>query len=217
MVTSLLAALSAPLICIDPGHPSENGNGTRGKTLSEIRVCWKVSKALEAELKLAGYRVVLTKSAEKEKVTNRRRAEIANSNNAALFLRLHCDAGTGSGFATYYPDRVGKVGRLSGPSKDVIAASAKLAKTFHAAAVNSLSGALRDAGLHADTATLIGGKQGALTGSIYAKVPVLLVEMAVLQNPKDEAFFLAPNGYETMARALAAGVRAAVPFQPMGR
>lgn len=217
MVMTLLAALSAPLICIDPGHPSENGNGTRGKTLTEIRVCWKVSKALEAELKHAGYRVVLTKGSEKEKVSNRRRAEIANSNKAALFVRLHCDAGTGSGFATYYPDRVGKVGRVSGPAKDVIAASATLARVFHAGAVKSLNGGLRDAGLHADTATLIGGRQGALTGSIYAQVPVLLVEMAVLQNPKDEAFFLAPDGYEKMARALAAGVRAAVPLQPIGK
>lgn len=208
----LLAALSAPLICIDPGHPSENGIGTRGKTLTEVGVCWKVSKALEAELKLAGYRVVLTKRSEREKVTNRRRAEIANSHKASLLVRLHCDAGKGSGFATYYPNRVGKVGHVSGPSQEVIAASAKLAKTFHAASVKSLSGSLRDAGLHADTATMIGGKQGALTGSIYSKVPVLLVEMAVLQNPKDEAFFLAPDGYETMAKALAAGVRAAVPL-----
>lgn len=217
MVMSLLAALSAPLICIDPGHPSENGNGTRGKTLTEIRVCWKVSKALEAELKHAGYWVVITKRSEKEKVTNRRRAEIANSNKAALFVRLHCDAGTGSGFATYYPDRAGKVGRVSGPAKDIIAASSKLARAFHAAAIENLGGALRDAGLHADTATLIGGKQGALTGSIYAKVPVVLVEMAVLQNPKDEAFFLAPSGYKAMAKALAAGVRSAVPLQPIGK
>lgn len=200
------------MICIDPGHPSENGIGTRGRTLTEVAVCWKVAVELRASLEDGGYRVVLTKSAERESVTNRRRAEIANTAKAALLVRLHCDAGKGSGLATYYPDRAGRVGNAVGPSKWVRGTSRAAAARFHPAAIQALAKGLPDGGLHADVKTMIGGKQGALTGSIYSKVPVLLVEMAVLQNPKDEAFFLKSGGYRRMASALAAGVRAAVPL-----
>ena len=212
MLLTLLAAL-APVICIDPGHPSENGVGTRGKRLTEVAVCWNVALALRDELRAGGYTVVLTKNTQNQKVTNKKRAEIANASKAALLIRLHCDAGTGSGFATYYPDRVGKVGKVSGPAKSVLTASKAAADKFHPAAIANLKG-LKNSGLHPDTHTMIGGKQGALTGSIYSRVPVLLVEMAVLQNPKDEAFFLAPGGYLKMAKAIIAGIRAAVPATP---
>jgi N-acetylmuramoyl-L-alanine amidase len=70
---------------------------------------------------------------------------------------------------------------------------------------------LVNSGLHPDTKTKIGGEQGALTGSILSKVPVVLVEMVVLQNPKDEAFLLKRNGMEKLAQAMLAGVKATVP------
>lgn len=211
MLMFLLATAWAPTICIDPGHPSEVGLGTRGKKLTEVGVCWKVALELKRELEHDGYRVVLTKSAEREKVLNKRRAEIANTSDTAFFVRLHCDAGNGTGIETYFPDRQGHVGKMTGPSQAVIKASKEAASKFHPALIKALGGALRDNGFHPDTKTLIGGKQGALTGSIYSKVPVVLVEMVVLQNPKDEAFFLKPGGYGKMAEALAAGVRAVVP------
>jgi N-acetylmuramoyl-L-alanine amidase len=34
----------------------------------------------------------------------------------------------------------------------------------------------------------VGARQGALTGSIFSQVPVVLIEMAVLTNPQDEAW-----------------------------
>lgn len=211
---AILAAgmLAAPVICVDPGHPSENGVGTRGKVLTELVVCWEVALKLQKRLEVAGYRVVLTKKSLNEKVTNKRRAEIANEAGAALLLRLHCDAGTARGFSTYYPDRTGKVGKVSGPAQSVLDGSKRVAGPFHKAAVAALEGHLPDAGLRTDRQTMIGGKQGALTGSIYAKVPTLLLEMCVLQNPKDEAFMRRKDGYDLMADALTAGVKAAVPI-----
>ena len=211
MFTFLAFSLVATTICVDPGHPSEVGIGTRGKKLTEVAVCWKVALELKKELEHDGYRVVLTKTAERQKVLNKKRAEIANTSGTAFFVRLHCDAGNGTGIETYFPDRQGRVGKMTGPSQDVIRASEAAASKFHPAMIKALGGALRDNGFHSDTKTLIGGKQGALTGSIYSKVPVVLVEMVVLQNPKDEAFFLKAGGYQKMAKALAAGVRAVVP------
>ena len=58
--------------------------------------------------------------------------------------------------------------------------------------------------------TAVGGRQGALTGSVFSKVPVLLVEMVVLTNAKDEAFILSKQGRALMVDALAKGVLAAV-------
>ena len=107
-------------ICIDPGHPSEVGEGTRGKKLTEIRAAWLVAKRLEALLKAAGHEVKLTKASEKEFVKNRKRAEIANAFGADLLVRLHCDSEGGTGFWTYFPDRQGTdaTGKR-GPSTEV--------------------------------------------------------------------------------------------------
>ncbi|MEQ1822197.1 MAG: N-acetylmuramoyl-L-alanine amidase [Fimbriimonadaceae bacterium] len=211
VVLSILGRVWAQTICIDPGHPSENGIGTRGKKTTEVGVAWEVAKRLKLLLDKEGYEVVLTKSSEREHITNASRAGIANRSKAAFLLRLHCDAGTGSGLASYYPGEVGRVGNVSGPSAEIRAESKKLAEKFHMAVIKSLKGKLRDAGLMTDRKTKIGGKQGALTGSILSKVPVVLVEMCVLQNPKDEAFIATAAGKDAMAKALFAGIKAAVP------
>jgi N-acetylmuramoyl-L-alanine amidase len=201
----------APVVCIDPGHPSENGVGATGRHISELHSNWVEALAAAKILRADGYSVVLTKSAEHEYVTNVARAETANNAGAELMLRLHCDSEGGSGYAVYFPDRTGKVGGASGPSAGVIAGSKKAAQLFHAAFRESIGNGLADRGIKPDTQTLIGGRQGALTGSIYSKVPVILIEMAVLTNSHDDVFMASPAGQGRVAKALAAGVEAAVP------
>lgn len=221
MIKSLLLALvlslasmafsgPGPVICIDPGHPSENGVGTRGKKITEVQAAWKVALILKGLLEQAGFKVVMTKSSENQHVTNKARAETANRAHAALMVRLHCDAAADSGIASYYPATKGTVKGVSGPSDEVIASSRKAGKAFHAALIQALAGALKDRGLKTDRQTAIGGKQGALTGSIYSKVPVILVEMCVLQSNHDEAFISTATGQRKLAQAILEGVRAAV-------
>ena len=107
MIKSLLLALvlslasmafsgPGPVICIDPGHPSENGVGTRGKKITEVQAAWKVALILKGLLEQAGFKVVMTKSSENQHVTNKARAETANRAHAALMVRLHCDAAADS-------------------------------------------------------------------------------------------------------------------------
>lgn len=215
----LRAAIAAPelplsgvTICVDPGHTSETSEGTasRDGRLTERHVNWVVGKRLEQLLVLAGATVVMTKQSENQIVTNRRRAEIANAAHARLFLRLHCDAGNQSGLATYYPDRQGKRFGVTGPSPAIIAASRAAARRFHPAVIRALNGAIKDDGIKGDSATHVGGQQGALTGSIFAHVPALTVEMVVLTNAHDYAFIRKPQGEDKMARALLAGVEAFV-------
>ena len=203
-------AVEPSVVCIDPGHPSEVGWGTRGRHSTEAQVAWDVAIGLRSVLEGQGIRVVLTKSAEKEFVRNRRRAEIANTAGAALMIRLHCDALSGSGFAVYYPDRQGIAEGRRGPDPRVIRSSAAAARAIHRSLVDGWQGLLKDRGLHGDVETRVGRAQGALTGSVFSHVPVVLVEMCVLTNPRDESVLTSGAGRQRMAQALAAGIDAAL-------
>lgn len=198
------------VVCLDPGHTSDTSQGTvsRDGRLTERHVNWVVGQRLKALLAGAGATVVLTKTSEGQIVANRRRAEIANAARADLLLRLHCDSGEHLGLATYYPDRPGRRFGVTGPAPTVIAASRRAARAFQPAVIAALGGSERDAGIKGDSQTGVGGRQGALTGSIFSHVPALTVEMCVLTNDHDYRFIRTPAGQEAMARALLAGVEA---------
>ena len=198
-----------PLICIDPGH-SRATVGTRGKRLIEYQICWVMANRLKAELTRRGYPVILTKPNQDANIANEDRAGTANRADAALLIRLHCDAGNEPGIATFYPNRQGKFNGVRGPSVEIMRKSAIAAKRFHVALVHTLHGALKDRGIRTDAQTAVGSKQGALTGSIYSQVPVILVEMAVLQQKHDEAFLAGEAGQKLLTKAMADGVGEAV-------
>jgi N-acetylmuramoyl-L-alanine amidase len=66
-------------------------------------------------------------------------------------------------------------------------------------------------GVLGDSRTAIGARQGALTGSIFSRVPVVTVEMAVLTDAGDARFIASPSGQRRMAHAIAAGIARVVP------
>ncbi len=200
------SAIAGKVITIDPGHPSENGVGTRGKTQTEVEVCWDMAKRVAAVLSRKGARVTITRRSMNEVVTNRRRAEIASEAGSDLSIRLHCDAASGSGFSVYYPNRVGTVHGKSGPSERVLGQSKSFATRFHENLVGELRGSLNNRGLMTERSTAIGAKQGALTGSIYSEVPVFLIEMVVLTNRKDEEWIGKSVNREFYATAIASAL-----------
>jgi N-acetylmuramoyl-L-alanine amidase len=194
-------------IAIDPGHPSEVSSGaTVQNGTTEVHVAWMVGQELRKLLVARGYRVVMTKSREDQLVTNVERARIGNEAKAALMVRLHCDATTDSGFAVYYPDRQGTAQGRTGPSLAVMSESRVAAGVVHSAMAALLGGVLKDGGVRGDSRTLVGSRQGALTGSIFSEVPVVLVEMVVLSNARDAAFIKSASGQALMARAIADGI-----------
>ncbi len=204
------APLRGFVVCVDPGHSSETSQGTasRDGKLTELHVNWVVAQRLIVLLRADGAAVVSTKLRESQVVTNRQRAETANAAHANVFLRLHCDSGEQSGLATYYPDRTGTRFGVTGPTRAVMTASHNAAQIFQPVVIAALHGALRDAGIKGDSQTGVGGKQGALTGSIFSHVPALTVEMCVLTNAHDYKFIRTVAGREEMAQALLAGVEA---------
>lgn len=197
------------VICIDPGHPSENNDGkelTNG--LREVSVNWEVAVLLKQELERDDFVVLMTKQSELEFVSNKDRATVANKGHADLLLRLHADAGPGRGFTVYYPRKSGTSHGVTGPAPDVLETSSSVAKLFYRAFAAALAGKLKDNGLRGDEETLIGGRQGALTGSIFSKVPTVLVEMVFLTNPKDAEWISQEGNKKVMARSLATAIRA---------
>lgn len=202
--------LAGKTICIDPGHPSEVGRGTRGKSVTELEVVWEMALLVKTRLEKMGAKVVLTKTHRGQLVKNRDRAEIANRAKADLMVRLHCDAAAGSGFAVYYPTQQGKSQGVTGPSQDLLKILPAIAERFHSELAKGMVGKLNDHGLKSDLKTAVGSRQGALTGSIFSKVPVVLVELVVLTNPKDEAFIASAKGKTHYAGALVRAIVAAV-------
>ena len=200
------------IVCIDPGHPSETAAGAVANGLSENRLNWQIALRLARRLDAMGIKNVLTKSRENQLVTNRRRAEIANGANryktaCAMFIRLHCDIGSGEGFAWYYPDREGRKYGVSGPPRDVQIASRALAQTMNSAMIPVLRGSLGANPIKTDAATGVGGRQGGvLTGSIFSRVPTALIEMCFINNKRDARFIASAAGQEKMALALAGGI-----------
>jgi N-acetylmuramoyl-L-alanine amidase len=201
-----------PVIVIDPGHPSEVSSGAMIQNgTSEVHVAWRVAQRLARLLTANGYTIKMTKSSERQPVTNVARAEIGNRARAALVVRLHCDASPDSGYAVYYPDRTGTSHGKSGPSDDVIRPSAAAAESVHVSMARILGARLKDGGVRGDSKTAIGSEQGALTGSIFSKVPVVLVEMVTLSNRHDARFIDTVKGESLMAQAIAEGIGRYVP------
>ena len=197
------------VVCIDPGHPSEVSDGASASDgTTENHMNWVVAQKLRTGLEASGLRVVMTKQSEDEFVTNQERAEIANAANAAIMVRLHCDSGASSnrGFAVYYPDRPGRKGEVTGPSQTVCEASGRAAQALHEGLAQALRGSVPGNGVRKDVQTAVGSDQGALTGSIFSKVPVVTVEMVFLSNPEDVAFIKSEEGQQRMALGLADGI-----------
>lgn len=196
-----------PVVCIDPGHPSEVNPGFQVQNgTTETHIDWVVAIKLQKLLKAKGFTVVMTKSKEKQMVRNKERALIANRAGAAMMVRLHCDSSTDTGYAIYYPNRTGTAQGVTGPSAEVREKSRAAAEAVESMMKHGLEGSLKSGGVRGDDKTFVGGKQGALTGSIFSKVPIITIEMVVLNNRHDADFIKKDAGQLKMAQAIAAGI-----------
>lgn len=197
------------IIVVDPGHPSEvsSADGVQNGT-TEVKMNWEVGLKLEQLISQdSTLKCVKTRSSFQETTTNRRRAEIANEAGAALMVRLHCDSGSGSGFTVYYPDRQGTAQGMTGPSQEVISGSRAAGQAMLEGLSQALQGRLNANPLKGDSVTAIGSKQGALTGSIFSKVPTITIEMVYLNNSADAGFIKSAEGQDLLAKGLFAGIQ----------
>jgi N-acetylmuramoyl-L-alanine amidase len=203
----LAEALTAALICIDPGHGTAPGIGSQrepigpgsrmlkekdgGGAPGEGPVVLAIARRTRALLISRGYRVAMTRNGTTT-LGNVGRARFCNRRRAALMLRIHADGSADAsrrGASILYPSlRAGWTDDVSAPS--LRAARAVQRELVHA------TGA-RDLGLV---------PRSDLTGFNWADVPVILVETGFLSNPADRRRLHSPDYQQRIARGLVAGV-----------
>jgi N-acetylmuramoyl-L-alanine amidase len=204
----LLEALTAALICLDPGHgtlPAVGaqrepiGPGSRvtkikdgGGAAGEAAVALAIARRTRTELQRRGYRGVMTRNGSGYRGGNIARARFCNRHGAALMLRIHAD-GSGNpghrGASTLYP------AYRRGWTSDVYGPSLRAARAVQHSLV-AATGA-RDLGL---------SRRADLTGFNWADVPVVLVETGFMTNPAERRLLQSAAYQARVARGLAAGV-----------
>jgi N-acetylmuramoyl-L-alanine amidase len=203
-------ALSAALICLDPGHGTPPaigrqqepiGPGARvtkikdgGGSAGETEVVLAIARRTRTLLLRRGYRVAMTRTGPTFRGGNIERAQFCNRRRAALMLRIHADGSADPsrrGASTLAP------ALRRGWTDDVYAASRRAASAIQRGVV-SATGA-RDLGVV---------ERSDLTGFNWANVPVVLAETGFMSNPT-ESRLLRSSAYQwRVARGLVAGVAA---------
>ena len=209
-------AVTAALICLDPGHgtppavgrqtePIGPGSSIRkikdwGGASGEAAVALAIAGKTRALLLSRGYRVAMTRTGpvfQYGSGGNIARAQFCNRRHAALMLRIHADGSTDSsrdGMATLYPSF------HRGWTDDIYTRSLRAARAVQRATV-AATGA-RDNGL-------IGRSD--LTGFNWSNVPAILVETGFLSNAAERRRLQSGSYQWKVARGFTAGVAAFTP------
>ena len=100
-------AVAKPTIIIDAGHGGHDRGGVPGQRYSEKVYALDVAKRLQARLKGAGFKTVMTRSGDYF-VGLRERCNIANRTRNAVFVSVHFNSAKregANGIETYYYGR----------------------------------------------------------------------------------------------------------------
>jgi N-acetylmuramoyl-L-alanine amidase len=212
----ILEALSAALICLDPGHgtppavgrqtePIGPGSSVRkikdgGGASGEAEVVLAIARKTRTLLLQRGYRVAMTRTGPTFRYGNGgnvARAQFCNRRGAKLMLRIHADGSASAssrGLSTLYP------ARRRGWTDDIYRASFRAARAVQDATV-AATGA-RDLGLV---------RRSDLTGFNWANVPAILVETGFMTNPTERRLLQSSDYQLKVARGLTKGVAAFTP------
>ena len=206
-------AVSAALICLDPGHGTPPavgrqtepiGPGSRvykikdgGGASGEAAVALAIAKKTRTLLLARGYRVAMTRTGPTFTYGtggNVARAQFCNRRHAALMLRIHADGSANSsqhGMATLYP------ALHRGWTDDIYSRSLRAAKLVQRFTVRA-TGA-KNNGLV---------QRSDLTGFNWANVPAILVETGFMTTPTERARLQSSSYQWKVARGFTAGVGA---------
>ena len=80
------------MICIDAGHGGTDSGAVNGKYYEKVATLG-IALKLADKLKELGHEVCCTRTVDVTRTLNRR-CEIANKNNADIFVSIHCNAAT---------------------------------------------------------------------------------------------------------------------------
>lgn len=207
------ALSSGRVIAIDPGHQKKSNyeqepvgpgaseqkikvsSGTQGVTtkVPEHQFNLELSLKLKDALEEAGYQVVMTRETAEVDLSNAERAGIANDAKADIFIRIHADGAenkAANGISVLYPsERNPYVAALSPESK-------KLAKSVLDGLCDA-TGANRRGIVERDD----------LTGTNWAKMPVIVVEAGFMTNEAEEKKLLSKEYQALLVQGIVEGVQ----------
>jgi N-acetylmuramoyl-L-alanine amidase len=188
---SLASAKSKPVICIDAGHQSKGNNakepvgpgsqtlkakvssGTQGVATGKpeykltLEVALKLERALQND-----YKIIMIRRTNDVNISNSERATRCNQADANLTLRLHADGSDNrsiQGMSFLYPSTT------SSFTKNIASQSLEITKILSQAVLKETQASSRGIIPRSD-----------LTGFNWSKVPVVLIEMGFMTNPKED-------------------------------
>lgn len=183
-----IGSSSGMLIVIDPGHNYNiTDTGATGNGLREQDITFLIAEQLKPILERNGFSVIMTRNSIKDNVSTEsvsaslaKRADIANKNNADLFVSIHCNAGGGTGTETYYCTGSG--------------AGKKLASFVQSELIDEVG--LKNRGVKS-------AKYSVLKNT---NMPAILVETAFIDNVDDAKYLQSTTERYKFAEAIAMGI-----------
>ncbi len=215
-------------VVIDAGHGGkDNGasgkGGTKEKTIT-LAIALKLGKLIEEKLKI---KVEYTRDTDTY-VTLKGRTQYANSQNAKLFVSIHCNSNKSSkanGFETFFlsPSRNDEALSVARKENEVIQLEEEqhqygdftnekfiLANMMQSVFVRE-SEELADVVQKGLDKRLDLVNRGVSQAPFYvlmgASMPCILVETAFISNPTEEAFLKSESGQNKMAEGILEGIR----------
>ena len=180
------------IIVIDPGHQAKANleqepigpgaketkykvsGGTTGAVTKnpEYVLTLEASNLLKSYLENRGFQVILTRTSHNVSISNRERAEIANKNEADLFVRIHADGSESPGTSGF---------SILVPAKEN-AYTAPVYEDSYRAAQMVLTHISKEVPLHQNGIFF----RNDMAGFNWSKVPVILPEIGFMTNPEED-------------------------------
>lgn len=186
----------------EPDGPGSNtlkakvSSGTQGCTtkIPEYQLTLEVAMKLRDELTARGYQVVMIRETHKINISNSERAKVANNLNADAFIRIHADGSEDSskqGALTICQTKENPY------NAQWYEESYKLSKYILDAFVESTGAKKRNV-----------WKTDTMSGINWCQVPVTILEMGYMTNPKEDVLMNSDDYQEKMVEGIADGLDA---------
>ncbi|WP_260871828.1 N-acetylmuramoyl-L-alanine amidase [Bacillus sp. X1(2014)] len=180
------------LVVIDPGHqdrantaPEPVGPGAKETKMKvtggtsgvstgkpEYKLTLEASLILGQLLESRGVKVIFTRTTNNVNISNRERAEIANQNNADLFIRIHADGATNR--------------NVHGLSVLTPAESSPYTKEIFNDSLKASEFIIDETKKNASVKVNGISYRGDMSGFNWSKVPCTLVELGFMTNPTED-------------------------------